>query len=250
MIYLSSGDTLKLTSSVATTLDVVVNSSIDFKLNASKREATTLTTATTVNIAEKPVQMKTVQNFSVKNRTGSATTVTILLNNGTTDYTLFSGQLAVGEAVYYDQAGLFYVLTAAGSSKPDPDLYQKTNVLGAVSQSGGVPTGAVIERGSNANGEYVRFTDGTQICQVVIASTAVSTASGGLFTNAAEIVWTFPANFAAGAEVALGGGVKSSSVVWLNARRITLSTANIRLISTTSLASGPDFNVFAIGRWF
>lgn len=36
--------------------------------------------------------------------------------------------------------------------------------VGTVSQSGGVPTGAVIERGSNANGSYVRFADGTQIC--------------------------------------------------------------------------------------
>ena len=38
------------------------------------------------------------------------------------------------------------------------------NLLGTVSQTGGVPTGAVIERGSNANGEYVRWADGTQIC--------------------------------------------------------------------------------------
>lgn len=38
------------------------------------------------------------------------------------------------------------------------------NLVGTVSQSGGVPTGAVVERGSNANGEYVRFADGTQIC--------------------------------------------------------------------------------------
>ena len=45
--------------------------------------------------------------------------------------------------------------------------YGKNNILGTVSQSAGVPTGAVIERGSNANGEYVRFADGTQICQSI-----------------------------------------------------------------------------------
>jgi hypothetical protein len=39
------------------------------------------------------------------------------------------------------------------------------NVLGTVSESGGVPTGSIIERGTNANGDYVRFADGTQICQ-------------------------------------------------------------------------------------
>lgn len=38
------------------------------------------------------------------------------------------------------------------------------NILGTVGQAAGVPTGAVIERGTNANGDYVRFADGTQIC--------------------------------------------------------------------------------------
>ena len=43
-------------------------------------------------------------------------------------------------------------------------LYGTANAVGAVSQSGGSPTGAVIEQGSNANGEFTRFADGTQIC--------------------------------------------------------------------------------------
>jgi hypothetical protein len=38
------------------------------------------------------------------------------------------------------------------------------DIVGSVSQSGGVPTGAIVERGSNANGEYTRYADGTQIC--------------------------------------------------------------------------------------
>ncbi|MGZ0372300.1 gp53-like domain-containing protein, partial [Citrobacter freundii] len=33
----------------------------------------------------------------------------------------------------------------------------KADVVGTVSQSGGVPTGAIIERGSNSNGEYTKF---------------------------------------------------------------------------------------------
>ncbi|MBA8846278.1 hypothetical protein FHW02_004368 [Ochrobactrum sp. RH1CCR137] len=35
--------------------------------------------------------------------------------------------------------------------------------VGTVSQSGGVPTGALIEKGGNANGYYTRWEDGTQI---------------------------------------------------------------------------------------
>lgn len=44
------------------------------------------------------------------------------------------------------------------------ELYHQNNILGTVSQSGGIPAGAIIERGSNANGEFVKFADGTQIC--------------------------------------------------------------------------------------
>ena len=44
-------------------------------------------------------------------------------------------------------------------------VYDQTTVVGTVSEDGsGSPTGAVIERGSNANGDYIRFADGTQIC--------------------------------------------------------------------------------------
>lgn len=37
------------------------------------------------------------------------------------------------------------------------------NMVGTVSQSGGTPTGGVVERGQNADGEYIRFADGTQL---------------------------------------------------------------------------------------
>ena len=44
------------------------------------------------------------------------------------------------------------------------EVYTSGNILGAVSESGGIPTGAIIQRGSNANGEFVRYADGTMIC--------------------------------------------------------------------------------------
>lgn len=37
-------------------------------------------------------------------------------------------------------------------------------IVGAVSQSGGSPTGAIIEQDSNANGSYTQWADGTMIC--------------------------------------------------------------------------------------
>lgn len=37
-------------------------------------------------------------------------------------------------------------------------------IVGPVSQSGGVPTGAIIESGSNSSGTYTKYADGTMIC--------------------------------------------------------------------------------------
>lgn len=58
-------------------------------------------------------------------------------------------------------------------------IYTRDNLVGPVSQSGGAPTGAVVERGSNANGEYLRLADGTQIA-----------------TNGNDAITTAPAAFA------------------------------------------------------
>lgn len=42
--------------------------------------------------------------------------------------------------------------------------YHSGNVVGPIYLSDGVPTGAIIERGANANGEYVKWADGTMVC--------------------------------------------------------------------------------------
>jgi hypothetical protein len=55
------------------------------------------------------------------------------------------------------------------------------NMVGNVGQSGGNPTGAVIERGSNANGDYVRLADGTQICWKTVTTGLVTQFGAGTF---------------------------------------------------------------------
>lgn len=75
------------------------------------------------------------------------------------------------------------------------NAYGKSNILGAVSQSGGVPTGAIMERGTNANGEFIKFANGTLIC---VASRSLSYLAGALLQD----TWTLPAPHAAGIGVA------------------------------------------------
>ncbi|RYG89513.1 DUF2793 domain-containing protein [Loktanella sp. IMCC34160] len=62
--------------------------------------------------------------------------------------------------------------------------YGPGNLVGIVSETAGAPTGAVLEYGQNANGRYVRFADGTQMCWHREAAVSPGWAT-----------WAFPAMF-------------------------------------------------------
>jgi hypothetical protein len=129
--------------------------------------------------------------------------------------------------------------------------YNTHNILGTVSEASGIPTGAIIERGSNSNGEFVRYADGTQICSRVLSSNVacdVSLAIGGF--RSADITWVFPAQFVTGTSPVTTSttgnsswniaieSVSDSSVVYRH-RTVTSST------SVTRVA-----HLVAVGRWF
>jgi hypothetical protein len=67
-------------------------------------------------------------------------------------------------------------------------------VVGTVSQSGGESAGALFEVGSNANGTYIRFAGGIQLCWFE-ATLPYSAANVCLTT------WTYPAAFIAAPDV-------------------------------------------------
>lgn len=91
--------------------------------------------------------------------------------------------------VFADADGRIWCRSHDGSSWGGwSEMFTQANVVGTVAQSGGVPTGAVIESGSNANGEYTRWADGTQIC-----------------TNGGSAISTDPAVFS-GTPVSIDGG--------------------------------------------
>jgi len=85
--------------------------------------------------------------------------------------------------------GLTYIRKSNASTSWGPWrlIYESGNLLGTVSQTAGAPTGAVIERGANANGEYVKFADGTLICTTSGITLVYSTA------DLINYTWTFPA---------------------------------------------------------
>ncbi|MBD8090994.1 hypothetical protein IFT48_13410 [Pseudomonas fluorescens] len=70
-------------------------------------------------------------------------------------------------------------------------------LVGTVAQSGGVPTGAIIERGSNANGQFTKYADGTLICWDAVGFSAGTTVgAGSIFQSPPVPARSFPATFA------------------------------------------------------
>jgi hypothetical protein len=138
--------------------------------------------------------------------------------------------------------------------------YNRENILGTVSQTAGVPTGALIESGSNANGSYERYASGLQICWVVKTYTSLgfSIALGSLFRNgAADAPTTLPATFAGGVAdyvatcVAGGAGFQSISLVGVQQVE-NETTGEVRPVFVSTSSSNQTFTavIHAIGRWF
>lgn len=125
------------------------------------------------------------------------------------------------------------------------------DILGTVSQSGGVPTGAIVQRGSNANGEFVRFADGTQICsrEIVIASREYAAGAAYEWGN-----WTFPAAFLVRPVIPCpgdhGGWSQDFRVTAEYADTTTLGQITIKNIGTATRTQPRYVSLLAIGRWF
>ncbi|MCQ4257480.1 pyocin knob domain-containing protein [Stutzerimonas stutzeri] len=130
------------------------------------------------------------------------------------------------------------------------EAFSTGNILGTVSQSGGVPTGAIIERGKNANGEYTKYADGTLECwgSMILPDLPINGAHFGGFRAASQI-WSYPAAFAA----------PPSAIA--NCDSVTAFSVDVVVPSLfscnfcfTAIAAQPAaerrVSLFAKGRWF
>lgn len=143
---------------------------------------------------------------------------------------------------------------AAGDDSRITGAIQRAAMVGAVSQSGGAPTGAIIERGSNSNGEYAKFADGTLICWFTRSVESAAANSSGGTTNlyfSSEVGLTFPATFTGiiptvTPSASLSSGGTSS---WPSVRGRSLTGTSLALISNVQNAAA-YLGYTAIGRWF
>ena len=76
------------------------------------------------------------------------------------------------------------------------NVYRRANIVGTVSESGGVPTGAIIQEGSGPNGRFTRWAGGRQeIIKSFSDLGEINTARGQLFISPDYDVGALPAAF-------------------------------------------------------
>ncbi|MGY3928591.1 hypothetical protein [Aeromonas simiae] len=131
--------------------------------------------------------------------------------------------------------------------------FDSKNAVGSVSQEGGLPTGAIVETGENANGMYIKFLGGLMVCfcNPSISSFAITSAVGGIFQSSALVTVNYPVNFVgvarSFAEVLYGSG---GNRPWPVLTTQGMSYSSYVLQGGLSMASfSGTLLVGVIGRW-
>ena len=123
-------------------------------------------------------------------------------------------------------------------------------ILGTVSAVDGVPTGAIIESGNNANGYYVKFANGTMIANAELSLTATNNNGGGT-TGTLPATFSNNPTFCSTSGITSGGGKAcrvlegSTSQTTYTGKRLTVSNGG------TVNGDGTAYAAFLfVGRWF
>jgi hypothetical protein len=133
-------------------------------------------------------------------------------------------------------------------------MYDQKTILGAVSQSAGVPTGAIIESGSNSAGSYTKFADGTLLCSGVQSGTSGSFADIYLTLPITATEYTHLTCIENGSGV--GNSGESGQYFSIRSTRQIPFSGNTAIINlqdgykTRLVSTAYNLSFFAIGRWF
>lgn len=155
---------------------------------------------------------------------------------------IVQSQFAIG----YQGHAAFRSRNDATTWQPWRKLFDSRNILGTVSDSGGSPSGALFESGSNANGSYRRYADGFQMCEHSLAISDVATANGAIF-GSPSYTWTQPAAFSQ--PPSAQGEDISSENIWVAARGGLATTVVFKAWCFTGITSVRTIRLRSWGRW-
>lgn len=138
-------------------------------------------------------------------------------------------------------------VTSGELMKNGSPAYCRSNVLGPVAQAAGVPTGALIETGSGANGRFLRFADGTLICTIEALAVANCATADGTIFRSAGVTWTYPSVFV---QPPVLSGTVADADCWISAAAPSVTSCSLRARSSVSKSGALTIRAVAHGRWF
>lgn len=182
--------------------------------------------------------------------TGNALLVEDSANPDSTPFVITAaGDVGVGTSTPTVKLDVVGTTNSTNLTRGGSQVYSRDNILATVSQTAGVPTGGIIERGSNANGEYVRYADGTLICTNDNAgSQTTPTASGSIFRATNATTWTYPSAFTASPVVS--GNADENNLRWMTFDAPSATAVAFRQANSLTSAVSVRSRVMAVGRWF
>jgi hypothetical protein len=108
----------------------------------------------------------------------------------------------------------------------------------------------IIETGSNANGEFIKFADGTMFCfGIVTAALVTSSSIGSIYFNSVAAL-THPAEFTSISSVEMSNTTTQAGMVFgATARSVSFTNYTLRAYGVTNTSSCSTWFYSAIGRW-
>lgn len=148
----------------------------------------------------------------------------------------------------HDSERWFVTGTYGQGANPWQEIYHTASAVGSVAFVGGVNTGAIIERGSNSNGNFIAFADGTLICWIVFStSPGLTQYVPGIYATSPG--WTFPSGFQGGIPSVSVSGGDSANPGWASASEANATGVTLTYYTRSPAPSLVVMQAVAVGRW-
>lgn len=112
---------------------------------------------------------------------------------------------------------------------------------------GACTDGAIFESGSNANGHWIKYANGTMECYGITGTTLTLAAYGSLYDGAVSI--SYPARYVDDNVVNIASVQFSMQSVWCSCTSKSSSQLTVRVIDIAARSGTFLFQWRSIGRW-
>lgn len=137
---------------------------------------------------------------------------------------------------------LFISTVSTGLLLPWKRIYDENNAVGEITETGGAPSGGIIDSADTVTGSYIKYRDGTLICVGLENS-----------DDAGPSEWVYPHAFVAQPEFAGVTAINSSTLILsgnIVAGEFSTSAFSFQVCNVNDARVFVSCRLIAVGRWY